>query len=221
MSKGEGRKRKEEEKKKKKEDGDSHASDVFPVSSLARLSELDEAIRHCTLCRLASGRINAVPGSGKTDSPNLMIVGEAPGRQEDLKGEPFVGAAGRILTKVLESAGLKRDEVFITNIVKCRPPGNRKPRTDEVSICTENYLSKQIEMIRPKVICALGATSLEYFTGKSNMAETHGKAIKSKDDGIVIFATYHPAAVLRNNSLISVLEDDMKKLRRVLEEIVR
>jgi uracil-DNA glycosylase family 4 len=158
-----------------------------------------------------------VPGSGKVP-PKLMFVGEGPGRQEDLAGEPFVGAAGKMLDSMLKGAGISREEVFITNIVKCRPPGNRKPMRDEIETCTSNYLEKQIALFQPKLICTLGSTALEYFTGEKKMGVLRGKLTRSKD-GLEIFPTYHPAAVFRNRTLRSVLDSDIKKIPSILAKL--
>jgi uracil-DNA glycosylase family 4 len=186
--------------------------------TLAVIEDLNAKIRKCTLCKLSISRTNAVPGDGRTEGLELMIVGEAPGRNEDLKGSPFVGAGGKLLDTLLESGGLKRNQVYITNIVKCRPPNNRKPEKDEVSTCTSNYLEKQIELLKPKLICTLGATALEYFTGEKVMGKSHGKVMTNLK-GQKIFPTYHPASVFRNRSFRAVLEADLKKIPSILKEI--
>jgi uracil-DNA glycosylase len=180
----------------------------------ADMAELDRKIRACTLCRLHESRTNAVPGAGNTKEAELMFIGEAPGRKEDATGEPFVGAAGKVLSDILAEAGLDRSKVFITNIVKCRPPQNRKPLPDEVKTCTSNYLDHQIKLLNPKLICTLGATALEYFTGEKKIGDARGKLTKSKD-GHLVFPTYHPASVFRNRSLKSTLEQDIKSIRSV------
>ncbi|MHB1909396.1 MAG: uracil-DNA glycosylase [Nitrososphaerales archaeon] len=184
---------------------------------LETIPEVDSEIKKCTLCRLSQSRTNAVPGTGKTSLVEIMLVGEGPGRNEDLAGLPFVGAGGRLLDSVLKQAGLDRSELYITNIVKCRPPENRKPLEDEVKICTSNYLERQISLLKPKVICTLGATALEYFTGESKMGKMHGKVMKTKS-GLVIFPTYHPAAVFRNSSLKELLQKDIEKLPLIVKE---
>lgn len=153
-----------------------------------------------------------------TDSPKLMIIGEAPGRNEDLKGRPFVGAGGKILDSLLEEARLERKDVFISNIVKCRPPHNRKPERDEIDTCTSNYLELQIKLLKPRLICTLGATALQYFTGEKSMGENHGKLTDSKS-GLRIYPTYHPAAIFRNPPLKKVLDEDLKKIPSILAEI--
>lgn len=176
------------------------------------MNQLDRSITSCKLCRLCESRTNAVPGSGNTGDPLVVFVGEGPGRTEDLKGKPFVGSGGKLLDNLLESAGLDRDQVYITNIVKCRPPKNRKPKPDEVDTCTSNYLDKQIEILKPKLICTLGATALEYFTGEKKMWSNHGKILKARKSQVQLLATYHPASVFRNRSLKKLLEDDLKKI---------
>jgi uracil-DNA glycosylase len=187
-------------------------------TSSATVPEIDARIRNCTLCRLHESRTNAVPGAGSTDKVDLMFVGEGPGRKEDEAGEPFVGAAGKLLNNMLMAAGLERSKVYITNIVKCRPPQNRKPLADEVATCTSNYLQKQIELLNPRLICTLGATALEYFTGEKKMGPVRGKLARTKE-GRQIYPTYHPASVFRNRSLKATLEADIKNIRSVLAEL--
>jgi uracil-DNA glycosylase len=193
-------------------------STVNKTNTALELSKLDARIRNCTLCRLHESRTNAVPGAGSIENIDLMFIGEGPGRKEDQAGEPFVGAAGRVLNQMLSEAGLDRSKVYITNIVKCRPPKNRKPLSDEVSICTEHYLNRQIELLNPRLICTLGATALEYFTGEKKMGSARGKLTKSKE-GKPVFPTYHPASVFRNRSLKSTLEQDIKNIQSVLSKL--
>ncbi len=188
------------------------------TESRSRILAMDVKIRRCTLCKLSESRKNAVPGDGKIDRPQLMIVGEAPGRNEDIQGKPFVGAGGKLLGTILELSGLERSQVYITNIVKCRPPNNRRPEGDEVETCTSNYLEKQIELINPKLICALGATAMEYFTGEKVMGEFHGKLMTAKN-GRRVFPTYHPASIFRNRSIRALLESDLKRIPKILKEM--
>ncbi len=189
-------------------------------TTASKVSRIDRKIKKCTLCPLHKGRTNAVPGDGPIHDLNIMIVGEAPGRNEDLAGKPFVGSGGKLLDSILKEAGLNRSEVYITNIVKCRPPKNRKPKTHEVETCTSNYLERQIELLKPKLICTLGATALKYFTGETNMGENHGKLVRSKkNDGLSFFPTYHPAAIFRNRSLKEVLQEDIRKIPFVLKKV--
>jgi uracil-DNA glycosylase family 4 len=187
-------------------------------SSKSKLMEyIDQRIISCKLCRLWESRTNAVPGSGNTKDPLVVFVGEAPGRNEDIKGKPFVGSGGRLLDELLKNAGLERDQIYITNIVKCRPPKNRKPKPDEVETCTSNYLENQIEILQPRLICTLGATALEYFTGEKVMGSNHGKLLKTRKSGIPLLATYHPASVFRNRSFKNLLAEDIKKIPKIIE----
>jgi DNA polymerase len=152
----------------------------------------------CTKCRLSKRRTLVVPGNGPCGS-KLVFVGEAPGRDEDVKGIPFVGSAGKLLNAALESAGVSREKVYCTNIVKCRPPNNRKPKKDEICTCTELYLSSELKAIKPKVICALGQTAVEYFVDlKENMSEVIGHEMPIVVSGMHVkfVVSYHPAAVL-------------------------
>ncbi len=174
---------------------------------------LNRRIISCKLCQLCETRTNAVPGSGNIEDPSVVFVGEGPGRNEDLKGEPFVGSGGKLLDELLKNAGLDRKRVYITNIVKCRPPKNRKPKPDEIQTCTSTYLEKQIEILKPKLICSLGATALQYFTGEKKMGSNHGKLLKALKSDIPVLATYHPASVFRNRSLKNLLQSDLIKIR--------
>jgi DNA polymerase len=157
-------------------------------------SELDETIRRCTRCRLHERRRNAVPGSGSR-SADIFIVGEGPGEQEDAQGLPFVGKAGQLLTKMLAAIDLKREEVYITNIVKCRPPGNRNPLPDEVDTCF-SYLERQIAMVQPRVLVCLGGPAAKtMLSSEQGITRLRGRFHRYGD--IPLLATYHPAAVLR------------------------
>jgi uracil-DNA glycosylase len=165
-------------------------------------------VRGCPLCKLSRSRKNAVPGEGQL-SAKIMFIGEAPGRSEDEKGRPFVGAAGRILDELLKKAGIERSEMFITNIVKCRPPNNRVPKEDELTACRP-YLDRQIALIKPKVICILGRTAYSSLLGGSSITANRGKIVERA--GQKYFLTFHPAAVIYNKGLLSALEADLKKL---------
>jgi len=156
---------------------------------------------------------NLVPGEGNVDS-RVVFVGEAPGRDEDREGRPFVGAAGRLLTQTLESVGLRRDEVYITNVVKRRPPRNRPPRKGEMAVFLP-YLRRELEIIRPKVICLLGATAVAALLGRP-LGEVRGKVIQG--DGWAFFCTYHPAAVIYDPSLEKVFLEDMRRLKEIIDE---
>ncbi len=179
-----------------------------------QLSEIADEVKRCTLCELHRTATNAVPGEGNPEA-RVMFIGEAPGWHEDKQGKPFVGASGQFLTELIESAGLTRDEVFITNIVKHRPPGNRDPLPDEIAACA-GYLERQIAAINPDVIVTLGRHSMNrYFPGE-RISKIHGK---SKRVGTrLVVPMYHPAAALHNGSLRSTIEDDFKQLPRLLAE---
>jgi DNA polymerase len=166
-------------------------------------------IKVCPKCRLSQTRICAVPGAG-SETSDIMFVGEGPGKNEDIKGFPFVGAAGKLLDKLLESIELNREDVYITNVVKCRPPNNREPFRDEIEACLP-YLRTQVKIIKPKVICTLGNSSARTLVLPDiNISKNHGKFFKKKD---LIFCTlYHPAAALYNQSLKDVLFEDFLKL---------
>jgi uracil-DNA glycosylase len=172
------------------------------------LEKIATDVRGCPLCKLARTRKNAVPGEGQI-SAKIMFIGEAPGRSEDEKGKPFVGAAGLILDNLLKKAGIERSQVFITNIVKCRPPNNRVPEEDELIACRP-YLDRQIALIKPKVICILGRTAYSSILGGSSITASRGKIIERS--GQKYFSTFHPAAVIYNKSLRSTLEADLKRL---------
>jgi DNA polymerase len=166
------------------------------------------------MCKLARTRRNAVPGEGQL-SAKIMFVGEAPGKCEDEKGRPFVGAAGKILDELLKKAGIERSQVFITNIVKCRPPDNRVPEEDEVAVCRA-YLDRQIALIRPKVICVLGRTAYSSLLGGGSITADRGKMVEKS--GQKYFLTIHPAAAIYRKSLTSVLESDLKRLAQKVRE---
>jgi uracil-DNA glycosylase len=172
------------------------------------LKKIAADVRGCPLCKLSRSRKNAVPGEGQL-SAKIMFIGEAPGRSEDEEGRPFVGAAGRILDGLLKKAGIQRSQVFITNIVKCRPPNNRVPKEDELTACRP-YLDRQIALIKPKVICILGRTVYSSLLGGSSITANRGKIVER--GGQKYFLTFHPAAVIYNKDLRSALEADLKKL---------
>jgi uracil-DNA glycosylase len=179
---------------------------------------LHKQIKLCTRCPLYRSRTQAVPGVGPS-SARIVFVGEAPGRQEDRQGKPFVGAAGKVLEELLVSVGLSRADVYITNVVKSRPtsgprPGrNRPPTTDEIAACRP-WLDEQLRIIRPAVIVTLGRIALEQFAPGRSLAKVHGRLIT--DTGVTILPLYHPAAVLYRRSWMRVLKRDFQRLRRVL-----
>lgn len=176
------------------------------------LEKIGAEVKGCPLCKLARTRKNAVPGEGQL-SANVMFVGEAPGRSEDEMGRPFVGAAGKLLDELLRKANIERSKVFITNVVKCRPPGNRVPEGDEVAACMP-YLERQIDLIHPKVICILGRTAYSSLLGGGSITANRGKIVEK--GGRRYFLTIHPAAAIYRKSLSSVLESDLKKLAAAL-----
>jgi DNA polymerase len=185
--------------------------------------ELEKQIKKCKKCRLYNKRINAVPGEGSKKA-KIVFIGEGPGKAEDLVGRPFVGAAGKFLTQMLELIGLKREDVFITNIVKCRPLQNRDPQDDEVKICTELYLYKQLEAINPILIATLGRHSMYRFLPKNfKISEVHGKLkrVCNKKTGkeFNFLPLYHPAAALYNGGLRKTLEKDFKKIPKILQKL--
>jgi uracil-DNA glycosylase len=181
------------------------------------LRALEESVRDCRLCGLCEGRTQVVFGVGDPGA-ELMFVGEGPGFHEDKQGEPFVGAAGKLLTELLGQIGLTRGDVYIANVVKCRPPDNRDPAPDEIEACGPHLLD-QIAIIRPRIICTLGrfATKLLAETD-SSMTAVHGKAKQREMAGVdvIVFPVFHPAAALYTPSNRKVLEQDFAKLRHLL-----
>ncbi len=173
-----------------------------------QLKEIDREIQQCKKCDLYKSRKQAVLGEGNPDSP-LVFIGEAPGGDEDKLGRPFVGRAGKLLTKLIESAGHKREEFYITNICKCRPPNNRTPTPWEMEACFP-YLEKQLHIIQPKVLCLLGATAARAFL-KRNVAITKERGSIINWKGKLLYLTYHPAYVLRNPAAEITLFEDIKK----------
>ena len=172
-------------------------------------------VTKCTKCELSETRNNSVPGKGNYKA-DVIFVGEAPGKNEDVNGEPFIGIAGKKLTMVLESAGVTREEVYITNIVKCRPPKNRVPTITERDTC-KNYLEKEIEIIKPKIICILGNTAFNSLLNGNEITKFRGKIAKKNNQ--LYFLSVHPAATIYNQKLISVLKKDMRKLFKLTKEL--
>ncbi len=180
---------------------------------MGKLDQINDEIAKCRKCRLGYSRINPVPGEGPEDA-KVMFIGEAPGFHEDRQGRPFVGASGHYLDELLEEIGLKREDVFITNVVKCRPPGNRDPKPDELKACAP-YLDRQIEIIKPKVIVTLGRFSMErYFPGAS-ITRIHG--IHKRIGGAICMPTFHPAAALRQQKWREQIREDFQKIPELLE----
>jgi len=186
------------------------------VPKSPELEKFHQEIKDCTKCRLHEGRTKFVFGVGNPKA-EIMFIGEAPGRDEDLKGEPFVGRAGQLLDKIIASIGFSREEVYIANTVKCRPPENREPRPDEMETC-HPYLLKQIEMIKPKIICCLGRVSGQYLLStKEALGRLRGKI--HDYNGIKLLVTYHPAALLRYPEYKKETWEDMKLLKKTYEEL--
>jgi len=179
------------------------------------LETIKQNVIKCTKCDLCKTRTNAVPGKGNFQS-DVIFVGEAPGRTEDQKGEPFIGVAGKKLSIALDEAGISRDDVYITNIVKCRPPNNRVPKTSERETCQE-YLKQEISIIKPEIICILGNTAFNSILGGSEITKFRGKVVRK--DNLLYFLTIHPAATIYNQKLIDVLKSDISKLFDLIREL--
>ena len=177
---------------------------------------LTEEITRCQKCRLCAGRTYPVPGEGNPHA-RLMFIGEGPGRDEDQTGRPFVGRAGQLLDKMIGAIGLSREEVFIANVVKCRPPQNRAPEADEVAACMP-YLRAQVGLIRPQVIVLLGSSALGAILGPEHrITRERGAWIERK--GVFFMPTFHPAALLRDESKKRPVWEDLKKVRDKLQEL--
>jgi DNA polymerase len=180
------------------------------------LLALHQEVRVCELCALHRTRTKAVPGDGDPQA-QIMIVGEGPGQNEDQQGLPFVGAAGQLLNQLLAGIGIERKDVYITNIIKCRPPGNRDPLPDEVSSCSA-YLDRQVQLIRPAVILLLGRHAVQrLLPGSSGISRIHGQLVQRGDRAYV--PLYHPAAALYNNFLVDTLNQDFRKVQGYIAEI--
>lgn len=179
------------------------------------LTSLNEKISLCTACKLGEDRTNAVPGEGPKD-PDVMFIGEAPGFYEDREGKPFVGQSGKFLNELIKEAGLTREKVFISNIVKCRPPNNRDPLPDEIDTCEELWLSQQIKALQPKIIVTLGRHSLSRFLPNETISRVHGQPRRKGD--LLIFPMYHPAAALHQPKLRGTLISDMQKLPNLIKK---
>ena len=185
------------------------------MSDEGQLEKLARQIVVCTKCELHSSRKNAVPGEGPAQA-EIMFIGEGPGAREDEQGRPFVGASGKFLDQLLEQAGVTRSEVWITNVVKCRPPGNRDPLPDEIEICTSNYLQHQIKILNPSIIVTLGRFSMGLFFKGAKITQIHGQMQKVEDRFVI--PMFHPAAALHQLSLRETIMADFAKLPALLKE---
>ena len=182
---------------------------------MVALSELCQEILTCQRCQvLAENRTRVVPGEGAEDA-DIVFIGEAPGWHEDQQGRPFVGPAGMFLNKLISSIGLRREQVYITNVIKCRPPQNRDPLPTEVQNC-RSWLDHQIELISPKMVVTLGRYSMAMFFPGKSISKIHGTA--QRQDNIIYYAMYHPAAALHQQSLRQIVEADMLKIPSILAE---
>jgi len=185
-----------------------------------KLEKLNKEMTACSKCVLRNTCKQVVPGAGSAEA-EIMFIGEGPGQKEDELGIPFVGAAGKFLDEMLGIIKLKRDEVYIANVVKCRPPQNRDPLPEESEACW-SWLEKQIEIIDPKLIVTLGRHSMERFLPSQKISQIHGKAMRRNISGLgarVFYALYHPAAALYNGSMRGILTDDFKRIPKVLEAV--
>ena len=185
------------------------------MSEKSTLEALHKQIAVCDKCILHKSRVKAVPGVGPAQA-DIMFIGEAPGFHENQQGFPFVGAAGKFLDELLEKIGLRREDVFITNVVKCRPPGNRDPQSNEIEACRP-YLDRQIELIRPKMVITLGRFSMARYFPNAKISRIHGQP--RKIEGVIHYPMYHPAAALHQPSLRRTVEEDVLKIPELLAQI--
>ena len=183
------------------------------IKRMSRLSVVAEEASTCRKCGLCETRANVVFARGRARN-RVMFIGEAPGAEEDRQGYPFVGRAGKLLDQIIDAIGFQRDEIYVANILKCRPPGNRDPKPEEIASCTP-YLEQQIELVNPKIICALGRFAAQFLTGnpKAPMGQLRGR-IHYYRDRIMVLPTYHPAALLRNPHWKKVVWEDVQLLRK-------
>ncbi len=178
------------------------------------LEDVAQQVSVCTDCALSKTRTTAVPGEGPPDA-EIMFIGEGPGFHEDRQGRPFVGPAGKFLDALLESSGLRREEVFIANVVKCRPPNNRDPLSGEISACRK-YMDRQLELINPKVVVTLGRYSMARFLPNQTISKTRGRV--RMVEGRQVYPIYHPAAALHNGNLKRVIEEDFKAIPALVHQ---
>jgi DNA polymerase len=178
------------------------------------LDEIRKNVISCTKCELCKTRTHAVPGKGNQNA-KIVFIGEAPGRTEDLQGEPFVGSAGKKLSEALIKNGISRDSVYITNVVKCRPPNNRVPVESERAACRQ-YLNAELESIKPEIICILGNTASNSVLGQGEITKNRGKILEK--DGKKYFLTFHPAAIIYNQELAATFEADITTLAKLVQK---
>jgi uracil-DNA glycosylase len=181
---------------------------------VSELEALAVEIAQCTRCLLHRGRTKAVPGEGPQNA-EIMFIGEAPGFYEDQQGRPFVGAAGQFLEELLKEIGLQREQVFIANVIKCRPPGNREPLPEEIEAC-KPFLDRQIELLHPRLIVTLGRFSMARAFPNARISSIHGQP--RKIGGVIYYPMYHPAAALHQPSLRRDVEDDMRRIPELLKQ---
>jgi len=194
----------------------SAAAEGKRTDQAAALGELERSLQDCRLCGLGKGRTNLVFGAGDPDA-DLMFIGEAPGRDEDLQGIPFIGQAGKLLTKIIEAIGLRREDVYIGNVCKCRPPGNRTPSPDEAAACLR-FLFKQIEIIRPRIIVTLGNPATQaILRTKQGITRLRGRF--TEWNGIQVMPTFHPAYLLRSPAKKRDVWEDMQKVWARMKEL--
>ena len=194
---------------------------AVPVAAVETLDEYAAATAGCTRCRLAQGRTQVVFGAGNPHA-DLMFVGEAPGFHEDKQGVPFVGQAGKLLDKLLAGIGLTRSDVFVANVLKCRPPGNRDPLPDEIQAC-ESHLWKQVELIQPKVVATLGNFATKLLSGRpAGITRVHGQPQETTLGGnrVILYPLYHPAAALYTPRMLEVLETDFRRIPELLGRVL-
>jgi uracil-DNA glycosylase family 4 len=185
------------------------------LEATKELDRLNRQIASCRECQLGQMRSNAVPGEGAAEA-TIMFIGEAPGFHEDRQGRPFVGAAGKFLDQLLASIDLERSDVFIANVIKCRPPGNRDPQPEETAAC-RSYLDRQIEIVRPRMIVTLGRFSMaRYFPG-ATISRIHGQ--EKVSGGVIYYPMFHPAAALHQPRWRPMIEEDMRRIPKLLEKL--
>ena len=184
---------------------------------MSELEALAAEIAQCTRCLLHRGRTRAVPGEGPQNA-EIIFIGEAPGFYEDQQGRPFVGAAGQFLEELLKEIGLQREQVFIANVIKCRPPGNREPLPEEIEAC-KPFLDRQIELLHPRLIVTLGRFSMARAFPNARISSIHGQP--RKIGGVIYYPMYHPAAALHQPSLRRDVEDDMRRIPELLKQVAQ